>query len=55
MNLQQLFVDYRKQRGLSLREAAKRIGISHSTLGRFEKGKELKTEQFAKIMTWLFQ
>lgn len=46
--------DYRKAKNISRREAAKRIGISHLSLARFEQGREIKSTQWAKLLTWIF-
>lgn len=44
---------WRKQRGLSVREAAQLIPVSHMALWRFELGRELAQEQWVKIFLWL--
>src|SRR5690349_19855201 len=44
----------RVNRGLSLRQMAKRIGVPHSTLYRFEHGRSIEFTAFAKITLWLF-
>lgn len=55
MNLQQLLVAYRQVHRLSVREAAKKIGVSYNALWRFENGKEINTKSLARILRWLFE
>lgn len=43
----------RRMRGLSLRAAAKEIGISFSTVDRVESGKEIDTGTLVAVMRWL--
>ena len=45
---------WRKSNQIGIREAAKMIGISHSTLGRIENGKNCDGKTMAKVMLWLF-
>lgn len=42
-----------KRGGMGIREAAKEIGISHSTLSRVERGFLPDLETFGKICKWL--
>jgi transcriptional regulator with XRE-family HTH domain len=43
----------RKRRGLSMRPAARQIGVTLSTLERIESGQNTSTRQLMKIFTWL--
>lgn len=43
----------RKRRGLSMRPAARQIGITLTTLARIESGHDTSTRQLMKIFTWL--
>lgn len=42
-----------KRGGKGLREIAKEIGVSHTTLSRIESGKQPDLDTFSKICTWL--
>lgn len=44
---------YRAARKLSIRTLAKRIGVHHNALWRFEKGEEISQKQWVKIFMWL--
>jgi transcriptional regulator with XRE-family HTH domain len=39
----------------SQRQLAKEIGVSHSTLCRFEAGENVDAQTLAAILLWLFQ
>ncbi|MFD2216349.1 helix-turn-helix domain-containing protein [Metabacillus endolithicus] len=53
--LASLFTKERKKRNLSISAAASQIGVSHSTLSRFERGqiKKPTNENIEKIKNWL--
>ena len=53
-NLRTLVADHRKQQNLSVRQAAQAMGMSHTSLWRFEKGKSLQEKQWTALMRWLF-
>lgn len=44
---------WRQERGLTIREVASSMGVSHPTLSRIENGKGVNTEVLLKIMHWL--
>lgn len=56
MILGQLIEAWRKERGMSLRELAKVIGVDHVSLTRFESGdsNEIKFDNYHKILMWIF-
>ena len=54
MRLGAVIADYRWANRMGGRELAKEIGVSHSTLNRFENGENCDGETLVKIMTWLF-
>lgn len=43
----------RRIRRLSLRSAADKMGVSFSTIGRFENGEDARYETFIAVMKWL--
>lgn len=49
----QEIINARTNRGLSQNQAAKQIGISQTTLSRFEKGKSVDPKNFKKLQHWL--
>lgn len=51
--LQALMRNRMKERGLSLREAAKEIGVSHTTVARIIKGHSLDLDTYIAICNWL--
>ena len=53
MILPQLLKLYRQDHELSLRQAARLIGMDHSALHRFEGGRSLDQKQFARLLTWV--
>lgn len=53
MMLAELFDSWRHDRRLSIREAAKMIGVGAATLYRFEKGEPIEGATLAKILRWL--
>jgi transcriptional regulator with XRE-family HTH domain len=44
---------YRASHGLSGRDLAPRIGVSHPTLNRIERGEQCDVPTFMKLATWL--
>jgi len=44
---------YRRDNNLTGRELAKIIGIKHTTLWKFENGKDIEGCTFAKIINWV--
>lgn len=54
MLLAALLKAYRTQHGVSVRKLAKVIGISHSSLFKFENGKALESDQLIKVLRWMF-
>lgn len=55
MRLGDVLRGWRLHREVGLRALAKEIGISYSTLSRFETGDNVDAETFAKVMMWLMQ
>ncbi|MBU6389173.1 helix-turn-helix domain-containing protein [Patescibacteria group bacterium] len=52
--LEQLSILLKKRRGnRGLREIAKELGVSHTTLSRIESGKQPDLETFSKLCKWL--
>lgn len=45
----------RRARGLSLRECARQVGVSFSTLKRAEDGEDLRATTLIAILRWLDQ
>jgi transcriptional regulator with XRE-family HTH domain len=54
MKVGSLLNTYREHTGLTLRELADEIGISHPTLLRIECGKEVDGSTMIKLFLWLF-
>lgn len=52
MKLGQLIKDWRRMREVTIRDAAKIIGISYPTLCRFENGEEIEGTTLSKILAW---
>lgn len=52
-NLPLLCRERRRQDGLSVRAAAERIGISFSTVSRFENGEDTNESTLAAVLRWL--
>lgn len=44
---------YRAAHGLSGRELAPQIGISHATLNRIERGEQCDVPTFLRLVAWL--
>ena len=55
MRLGQILRKWRISQELTLREVAKEIGISHSTLARIEHGEACDSDTIAAVLVWLFQ
>lgn len=55
MNLSHLIKAWREKSNLTLRDAAKVVGISHVQLYRVESGKALKPDTLAAIFIWLMK
>jgi len=43
----------RARKRVSVRDAAREIGVSPATLSRFENGKELTSDNFMAVCKWL--
>lgn len=54
MKLGIVLKSWRESRKMGIREAAKLLGISHGTLSRIERGKNVDGRTLTKILTWLF-
>jgi len=46
---------WRESMGLSCRDAAQRLGLSHATLNRIERGGHCDTVTMLKLLNWLFK
>ncbi len=46
---------WREKEGLTIREAAKIIGLSYSTLSRIENGMSVDGRTLKKLLIWLLQ
>jgi len=46
---------WREKEGLTIREAAKLIGFSYSTLSRIENGMSVDGRNLKKLLLWLLQ
>ena len=55
MKLGSLIKAYMDQQQLSVREMAREIGCSHTTLFRLMKGYPVRPEQVHRVYTWLLQ
>jgi transcriptional regulator with XRE-family HTH domain len=53
MMIGELIQTWRKTRGLSLQDAARRIGVEYTALWRFEQGNPVAESSLVKIMVWL--
>lgn len=54
MNIGTVLRRWRRGEDLGVREAAKRLGISHGTLSRIERGEKMDADTLLKIFCWLF-
>lgn len=52
MQIGELVKAWRWREELSVREAAEKIGISHTTLSRIERGKPMTDEHLAVLLRW---
>ena len=55
MQLGDVLRKWRLMRDLTVREAAKVMGLSVATLSRIERGENMDGAVLAKILTWLLQ
>ena len=53
MRLGYVIADYRWANRIGVRDLAKQIGCSHSTLNRFERGDNCDADTLIKILGWL--
>jgi hypothetical protein len=53
MKLEHVIYGWRVNGELTLRDAAKIIGITHLALHRFESGKPISQDNFSKVLRWL--
>lgn len=44
---------FRRQEEITLRALAKKIGIKHTCLFRFERGQQIESQALAKIINWI--
>lgn len=54
MRIGNLINSWRRIQDIGIRDAAKMIGMSASTLSRIENGENFDAQTMAKILTWLF-
>lgn len=54
-NLPLIVREARRARGISGRAAAKQMGIDFNTLGRLERGHDVRIDVLAPILRWLDQ
>ena len=52
MKIGEVLKEWRYGGRMGIREAAEKIGISHSTLSRIENGKPMDGDTLAKILEW---
>lgn len=53
MMLGELIQAWRKQRRLTLQQAARRLGVEYTALWRFEQGRPVGERYWVRIMVWL--
>ena len=53
MMLARILKGYRLQEKMSLRKAARMIGVSHTILFRFESGGDIDSGAWCKIIEWV--
>jgi len=46
---------WRRSNDLGVREAAKMVGVTHSTFSRIENGKPMSGETMAIVLRWLLE
>ena len=49
-----MFGLWRIAKGITIRQMAKEIGVSIALLSRFENGHQIKSNDFQKILFWIF-
>lgn len=54
MRLAEMITEWRERNEYSLRQLAEEIGVSKTSLGRFEKGGNVDQGSFMKILLWLW-
>ena len=54
MMIGEVIKSWRQKRDLGVREAGQRIGISHGTVSRIERGEQIDARTLLKLMAWLF-
>ena len=54
MRLGNLIADWRWRNRIGIREVAKQIGISSSSLSRIENGRSVDSRTMTKLMLWAF-
>jgi len=55
MKLGKLIHIYRFSKDIGIRDMAKKIGISGSTLSRIENGKQVTSTTFYKLLKWMME
>jgi len=55
MRIGLLINNWRRIQGIAIRDAARMIGVSASTLSRIERGEDVDGASFRKIMIWIFE
>lgn len=55
MKLAEVLEQYRWAKKLTLRDFAKELGFSHTSLGRFLNGGKLDGANLAKVFRWLLE
>ena len=53
MKLGELIKEYRYATRTGIRDLAREIGVSHSTLSRFERGYSIDSDTLKKILLWV--
>jgi len=48
-----LLATVRKRTGISLRELSRQVGVTHTTIQRLEKGKDISAKAYVAIMLWV--
>jgi len=52
-NLPLIVLENRRRRQISLREAARELGVSFSTISRVERGEDFNTRILSDLLRWL--
>lgn len=55
MKLGEILKIYRMIQSIKLKDFAKEIGITHSTLSRLENGRTINGESLSKVLIWLLK